>query len=52
MEYFLDNLQSYEGDTIKTEDGNHMVAIHIFDSIGIEHNYVLDIGTYFSLKPF
>ena len=23
-----------------------MVAIHIFDSIGIEHNYVLDIGTY------
>ena len=46
MEYFLDNLQSYEGDTIKTEDGNHMVAIHIFDSIGIEHNYVLDIGTY------
>ncbi|MAH43858.1 hypothetical protein CL614_09140 [archaeon] len=53
MEYFLDNLQNYEGKVggyhsseSPTEDGNHTVALHIFDSISIEHDYVLDIGAF------
>ena len=53
-QYFLDNLQDYEGtiggqhynNNSTTEDGNHEVALHIFDNIGIEHNYVLDIGAF------
>lgn len=51
---FLDNLQQYEGligghhanNGSPTEDGNQGVALHIFENIGIEHEYVLDIGAF------
>jgi len=51
-DYFLRDLENKEGtmggqhsnNDSTTEDGNHDVALHIFDSIGIEHGYVLDIG--------
>lgn len=53
-EYFLNNLESKEGiigghhhdNNSTTEDGNHDVALHIFDNIGIAHGYVLDIGAF------
>lgn len=52
--YFLDNLQQYEGligghhanNGSPTEDGNQKVALHIFENIGIEYGYVLDIGAF------
>jgi hypothetical protein len=53
LKYFLDNLQNYEGEIGghhskkgTTEDGNDTVAMHIFDSIGIEYRHVLDIGAF------
>lgn len=53
-DYFLRDLENKEGtmggqhsnNDSTTEDGNHDVALHIFDSIGIEHGYVLDIGAF------
>lgn len=52
--YFLENLENYIGDigghhsdnTSTTEDGNHGIALHIFENIGIEYGYVLDIGAF------
>ena len=54
MTYFLDNLESYEAEIgghyakngSPTQDGNHGVTLHIFETIGIVHKYVLDIGAY------
>jgi hypothetical protein len=54
MKYYLDNLQSIEGligghhsnNGSPTEDGNQDIALHIFDNIGIEHGFVLDIGAF------
>lgn len=54
MEYYLKNLQSKEGlvgghhsnNGSPTEDGNQEVALHIFENIGIEHKFVLDIGAF------
>ena len=53
-QYFLNELESKEGliggqhssNGSTTEDGNHEVALHIFENIGIEHGYVLDIGAF------
>lgn len=54
MKYYLENLQSIEGlvgghhsnNSSPTEDGNQEVALHIFENIGIEHKFVLDIGAF------
>ena len=54
MKYFLDNLESYEGhigghrsnNGSTTEDDNQGVALHIFENIGVEYGYVLDIGAF------
>ena len=54
MKYYLENLQSLEGligghhsnNGSLTEDGNQDIALHIFDNIGIEHGFVLDIGAF------
>ena len=54
MKYFLENLENYVGEIgghhsdndSTTEDGNHGIALHIFDNIGIQHGYVLDIGAF------
>ena len=54
MKYFLEDLENYIGEigghssTNKstTEDGNHGIALHIFNNIGIQHGYVLDIGAF------
>lgn len=54
MKYFLDNLEDYVGEIgghhsdneSTTEDGNHGIALHIFDNIGIQYGYVLDIGAF------
>ena len=52
--YFLDNLEQYEGmvgghhsnNGSPTEDGNQDVALHLFENIGVEYRYVLDIGAF------
>lgn len=54
MNYFLDNLEQYDGQIgghhsdngSPTEDGNQGVALHIFENIGVEYGYVLDIGAF------
>jgi hypothetical protein len=56
MKHFLSNLQEKEGligghhaaNGSPTEDGNQDVALHIFENIGIEHGFTLDIGAFSS----
>lgn len=56
MTYFLDNLENYESEIgghhsnngSPTEDGNHGVALHIFENIEIQFRYCLDIGAFSS----
>lgn len=43
--YFLDKLAEYERRINEySEDGAEGVALHIFDTINIEHNFALDVG--------
>ena len=54
MKHFLEDLEDYIGEIgghrstngSTTEDGNHGIALHIFNNIGIEYGYVLDIGAF------
>lgn len=54
MKYFLEDLEDHIGEIgghhsdndSTTEDGNHGIALHIFDNIGIQYGYVLDIGAF------
>jgi len=45
-EHYLNNLEEQEQhlEGYHSEDGNMGIAMHIFDNIGIEFNFVLDIG--------